>query len=1605
MRQIILAVLAFALSFHPALAASAASPFPTLGWASQPTAQDIFALALFPEPLVPVGREPTLEDNRVLLDALKRHSQRKTIEDVSILTGWLVEHPDNPWRVALLTNLGIGYYKNGYFSSALDAWEQAWREGRAEQSPRGKAIVDRAVGELVRMHARIGHVERLKELFKELEGRTLAGSASEYLSTAKQGLWMMENEPGVSFLCGPMALRNVFKAIQPEGADIAPIEQARSGKQGFSLQQVQDLADAAKLHYRLAKRAPGAPLPLPAVAHWKVSHYAALVGEQNGLYHLKDPTFGDDLWISKAALEHETSGYYLIADNGPLPEGWEPVGAEEAKTIHGMGNTGDNDGPGPGDKTQGGGGGGGDGGGDGGGCNACPCPGMAHYNFSSMAASLNVMDMPLRYKPAVGPSVAFTVSYSQREIGQPANFNFSNLGPKWTHNWLAYIVDTPSNLAANVATHPPGGGIETNVNYNADTRRFDVQRDSKTLLTRTQDTPPIYRRQFPDGSAEIYAQAAAVTADGSRQVFLSKLVDAQGNAVTLAYDSKPRLVSLTDAAGKVTKLSYTDPVDLYKITQVADPFGRAALFAYQYLDATGKTCDPKKQTGCVADKLASSTDTAGMVSSFKYAAGGDFLNTLTTPYGTTAFNFGEDNNNGPHRWLLATDPLGNKERLEFMHNAPGIDGSENAVPAGMSITNNYLQYRNSFYWDKRATAQACTFNGTVATCDYTKAHIDHWMHGSGDKFWTTTAVLESEKEPLENRVWYNYAGQPLSYQPGPLNKPSLVGRILDDGSTQLSQYAYNGLSRLTQAVDATGRTVFMEYDPANQIDLLKVWRKTAASCDIPNNVKTGCDLQVTYTYNAQHLPLTYIDAAGQKTQYAYNKWGQPTTITNALNQVVTLSYIETATDPNYRRLSKIARAGQALASYTYDSAGRVRTTTDAGGYALVYDYDKLDRLLKTTYPDKTFEQQTYDKLNVGTKTDRQGRVTTFKHNAIGQLNQTIYPKNPGDPDRIVKLDWCACGALNSLTDAKGQTTRWSRDLQKRVTGKYYPNNSGTTPDEAYVYAPGTSRLQSVFNQRQIDAGGQVLSEQRTDYGYALDDRIQSIVYDAGNLNDTPTPGVSFAYDPWYPRLASLSDGIGQTHYSYYSAGDIGAGQLSQEDGPWANDTLQYTYDKLGRLATRQINGQGKLSLAYDALARPSSMTNPLGAFSYAYLGATGQVTDITTQITSTKPGPHTHFDYWDNTRDRRLKHLEQTVGPAPQRLLSAYDYGYNPMGQITRWTQQPYGQPTLAANYRYDAIDELTGVDPLNAAAGSAYAYAYDLAGNRNTETVDGVAVTETSNNLNQLLQRGAASYSYDAAGNQTFDSGAGQSYRWDGANRLVSVVNASDPGAHSDFAYDGLGRRRVIQEYQGGALISEKHYVWCGLSLCEERDGSNAVTKRYFDQGETRGTAQYYYARDHLGSIRELTDASGKVRAQYSYDPWGRRTKLDGDLDSDFGYTGHYYHAASGLHLAPYREYGAEVGRWIKRDIIRERGGLNLYAYTHNSPVNYKDLLGLNGSQCSGSDTEDSGGSSSGSNSGDSGSSSSDSGDSGSSNSDYPPTIYTPPNPLSGAPGSMDNP
>ncbi len=145
------------------------------------------------------------------------------------------------------------------------------------------------------------------------------------------------------------------------------------------------------------------------------------------------------------------------------------------------------------------------------------------------------------------------------------------------------------------------------------------------------------------------------------------------------------------------------------------------------------------------------------------------------------------------------------------------------------------------------------------------------------------------------------------------------------------------------------------------------------------------------------------------------------------------------------------------------------------------------------------------------------------------------------------------------------------------------------------------------------------------------------------------------------------------------------------------------------------------------------------------------------------------------------------------------------------------------------------------------------------------------------------------------------------------------------------------IVETVSGSVTSTKQFPGG-----EERDGSGAVTKQFFAQGQRNGSTNYFYSRDHLGSVRTMTDNSGVSASDRTFDPYGRITVLSESTAPDFGFAGMYVHSRSGLNLTTFRAYNPAIARWINRDPLGERGALNAYGYADGNPVSFVDRLGL---------------------------------------------------------------
>ena len=1083
---------------------------------------------------------------------------------------------------------------------------------------------------------------------------------------------------------------------------------------------------------------------------------------------------------------------------------------------------------------------------------------MTVYAMDIPFVSLTLHDTPVGYKPPVGPPVRFTATYNQGEPNQPATFYYSNLGPKWTCNWVSYIVDNPTSPNADVSYYQSGGGTLYFTSFNTTNQSYLPELTTQSLLIKKSTNS--YEMQERNGWKREFAMS-----DGSvgttRRVFITQIIDPSGNSVRLSYNANLCVTNVIDAIGQATTLLYTNQVYSNAVSSVTDPFGRVAHFQYN-----------------TNGLLINITDVLGLQSKFTYGAN-QFVNSLITPYGTNTFVTGSSWN-----WLQATDPLGQSEYLEFNQSLLPNDPAAK-VPHGIGTLDNYLVYRNSIYWDKKAYAEGAG--------DYTKAKIYHFCHlNSGT---TESQIIESVKPALENRTWYNYPGQvtPIFTSGMTMNRPSVKGRVLDDGTSQLYYYAYNSMGNMTNSIDPVGRTFSYIY-ATNNVDLLQKV--------MTHNGKH--EVQSTITYNSQHLPLKITDAAGQTITNTYNSRGQLLSTANPKGEMTTYNYDANGYLTNV--VGHLQNSGD-VTSFTYDSFGRVHTATDTEGYTLTYTYDAFDRKTSVTHPDGTFEQFVYSNLDLVASRDRLGRWTTNTFDALRRLVKTRNPLG-----RVTQYEWCKCGAMSGLIDPMGRTTTWDYDVQSRQTAKHYADGSTIT----YNYENTTSRLKSKFDEEG----------QETDYEYYPDNTLKRVSYPNAII---ATPTVTYTYDPDYNRILTMQDGIGATTYAYNpitATPTLGAGKLFSVSGPLPNSTVNYQYDQLGRPIFRGINGVAS-STTFDVLGRPSVVTNALGSFQYSYVDATARLASE-----RYSNGQTNLYTYYNNLGDERLQSILHLYPNGS--LLSSFGYAYNSVGQITYWTNQLDTTPARYLVASYDAADQLTnavltdGVTTFNS-----YAYAYDPAGNRLQAQINGVTQQYSYNALNQLTASVPA---------QTNSA----TYEWDAEKRLTAINQGTN---RSEFSYDGVGRRSRIVEKINGVVQSDNYYVWCGTELCELRDTSGAnVLRKLFPQGElllgANVSTNYFYTRDHLGSVREAIDVNGLLATRYNYDPYGQKAIVQENLVTTFNFTGDFVHQKSKLYFTWFRELDSTSGRWLSRDPLGEGVNVNVYSYVHNNPYNHIDLYGLCG-------------------------------------------------------------
>ena len=256
------------------------------------------------------------------------------------------------------------------------------------------------------------------------------------------------------------------------------------------------------------------------------------------------------------------------------------------------------------------------------------------------------------------------------------------------------------------------------------------------------------------------------------------------------------------------------------------------------------------------------------------------------------------------------------------------------------------------------------------------------------------------------------------------------------------------------------------------------------------------------------------------------------------------------------------------------------------------------------------------------------------------------------------------------------------------------------------------------------------------------------------------------------------------------------------------------------------------------------------------------------------------------------------------------------------------------------------------------FGYVYDSIGNRRWAT-NNAAVTEyLANELNQYLSvtsvSSVVSLSYDSDGNLTNDGTF--AYTWDAENRLMAVysnetavlqnsydymsrrVEKATAASTNRFIYDGWN---MIRETQVSGFTSQvSSFVW-GLDLSGTLQGAGGVGGLL---SVVRGSWSAGYVYDANGNVTDVVDTNGNVAAHYEYDPYGNPITTEGAeaQSNPYRFSTKYEDDETGLLYYGFRYYSPEIGRWLSRDPVEERGFSVAHAEGQKREIDIEELIAL---------------------------------------------------------------
>lgn len=830
-----------------------------------------------------------------------------------------------------------------------------------------------------------------------------------------------------------------------------------------------------------------------------------------------------------------------------------------------------------------------------------------------------------------------------------------------------------------------------------------------------------------------------------------------------------------------------------------------------------------------------------------------------------------------------TDPLGRHWNYEYTASALGLQLTSVTDPLDNVVRYTFQAGPLVAIKDGRGhTIKSLAYNtdGRLIRQTFADGGFESYAYQTSGTVVTAVSITNSLGRTESKR--FNFAG----YVIGMIDAMGQSSRIERDIATNwsLSTVGPCGCAEMTMQSDNRGNLLAS----TNQLGQTSRWEYQPDS----NRIVKATDRLgriTSFSYDSRGNAVSIVNARNETATFSYDSFGQLTSVSGPVSHTTTIEYDASG------NMSAVVDALNNRSTYEYDGVGRMTAATDSVGRRESYIYDALDRVTQLT--------------------DSAGGITKFTYDANGNMTSVT--------DNLTHRWTTAYDEKNrptSITDPLG-----------RVTQMVY----NTKDEMVSLTTPGGRTLIYTYDARGdvatiTDGLGGVVR-----FTYDNKGKVTTLTNQRGAAN-------TYSYDE-LSRLVAMRDALGRFSTSSYDAvGNVletidrlGRRTTTTYDElnrpktvTYPDDVVTYTYDSLGR--TTRIAGvqTGSIDWTYDG-ARVLSETTSAGVVRYTYNGA-GQVSSMT--AANALP-----VNYGYDTAGRL-----QTIAQGTE----TFTYGYDALSRVTS-LQRPNGVTTA---YIYDEVNRLKRLTHTNALNQPLEDYRYTYNDDNQTSSITSLQpghllpaakTAGQADPLNRIAQFGSVTYGFDFEG-QTIEKTDPQgtaTLQWDSRGRLRQITLPG--GATLDYGYDALGR--LATRSTNGATTQ---FLNDGADVVLDRNNDGSTITYLQGAGidhklkqTSSTTGPIYFVQDRLGSTSLLTDANGNVIEQLRYEPYGEQA---GSALTRFGYTGRERDAATGLLYYRSRWYDPQQGRFLTEDPAGLIGGLNLYGYVSQDPINSTDPFGL---------------------------------------------------------------